>query len=207
MVLFGTTQLASNGWRGVLWRAHVRWPVVWRYTIGSVVAFLAMRLVVFLPGKALVYLGLGLMSFAVELLPGRLSPDITRPGAPFICGAAVMVLQLLAGASGNVLDVFFQKSPLDRKAIVATKAVTQVLALALRIAYFGSFAQAFDAHLPWWIYAGAVGLAIAGTTLAASLLHAMTDIDFRRWSRWVIKSVSLTYAARGSWLLLTGSTT
>ena len=207
MVLFGTTQLASNGWRGVLWRAHVRWPLVWRYTIGSVVAFLAMRLVAFLPGKALVYLGLGLMPFAVELLPGRLSPDITRPGAPFICGAAVMVLQLLAGASGNVLDVFFQKSPLDRKAIVATKAVTQVLAHALRIAYFGSFAQAFDAHLPWWIYAGAVGLAIAGTTLAASLLHAMTDIDFRRWSRWVIKSVSLTYAARGSWLLLTGSTT
>lgn len=207
MVLFGTTQLASNGWRSLLWRAHVRWEIVAGYAMGSLAAFALMKLVAFLPSKAFVYIGLGLMPFAADLLPKRFTPDITRRFAPAVCGAAVMVLQLLAGAAGNILDVFFQKSELDRKTIVATKAVTQVLAHALRIAYFGSFASAFDAHLPVWIYAGAVILAICGTTLAARVLQAMTDQGFRRWSRRIIVSVSLTYAARGFWLLLTGSTT
>ena len=207
MVLFGTTQLASNGWRGTLWRVHVRWDLVWQYALGALAAFAVMKSVAFLPSKAIIYLGLGLMPFAVDLLPKLLAPDITRPGAPYFCGAAIMVLQLLAGAAGNVLDVFFQKSGLDRKAIVATKAVTQVLAHALRIAYFGSFAQAFDASLPWWLYAGAIVLAILGTTLAASVLHRMTDAGFRQWSRRIISTVSASYALRGLWLLATGSTT
>ena len=207
MVLFGTTQLASNGWRGVLWRGHVRWDIARSYAAGSLLAFAAMKLVAFLPGKALIYLGLGLMPFAVDLLPKKFAPDITRPFAPLICGALVMVLQLLAGAAGNVLDVFFQRSPLDRKAIVATKAVTQVLAHALRVAYFGSFASAFATPLPWWVYGGAVALAICGTSLAALVLHRMTDTGFRHWSRRLIIAVSLAYAARGAWMLATGSTT
>ncbi len=201
MVLFGTTQLASNGWRGALWRQHVRWPIVGQYCLGSVAAFVAMKFVAFLPSKAIVYLGLGLLPFLVELLPKKLVPDITRTGAPMLCGALIMVLQLLAGAAGNVLDIFFQKSPLDRKAIVATKAVTQVVAHALRIAYFGSFASAFDAHLPLWIYAGAIALAMAGTSLAALVLSRMTDSGFRRWSQRLIMSVSASYALRGLWLL------
>ena len=118
-----------------------------------------------------------------------------------------LALGLQEGAAGNVLDVFFQRSQLDRKAIVATKAVTQVLAHALRVAYFGSFAGAFETQLPWWVYGGAVALAICGTSLAALVLHRMTDTGFRRWSRRIIVAVSLTYAARGAWMLATGSTT
>ena len=207
MVLFGATQLAANGWRASLWRAHVRWDLVAGYAAGALAAFSAMKFVAFLPGKALIYLCLGLMPFAVDLLPGKYAPDIARRFAPALCGALIMALQLLAGAAGNVLDVFFQNSPLDRKAIVATKAATQVLAHALRIAYFGSFASAFDAHLPWWVYAGAVALAIGGTTLAAAVLARMSDAGFRQWSRRIIMAVSASYAARGAWLLATGSTT
>ena len=204
MVLFGTTQLASNGWRGALWRAHVRWDIVWRYATGSIAAFIVMKYLAFLPSKALIYLCLGLMPFAVDLLPKSLTPDINRPGAPFICGAMIMILQLLAGAAGNVLDVFFQKSSFDRKTIVASKAVTQVLAHALRIAYFGAFASAFDAAVPWWMYGGAIVLAILGTTLAASVLHRMTDQGFRAWSRRIIMVVSASYALRGAWMLAIG---
>ena len=133
-ILFGTTQFASNGWRAVLWRAHVRWGIVARYLVGSLVAFAAMRLVAVLPDKGWMYVGLGALPFLVRLLPKSLDPDIERPGAPYLCGAVIMVTQLLAGAAGNVLDVFFQQSKLDRKTIVATKAVTQALAHALRVA-------------------------------------------------------------------------
>lgn len=206
-ILFGATQMASNGWRAVLWRAHVRWGIVTRYFVGSLAAFAAMRFVAFIPDKAWMYVGLGSLPFLVRLLPKRLDPDIERPGAPYLCGAVIMATQLLAGAAGNVLDIFFQRSRLDRKAIVATKAVTQTLAHALRIAYFGSFAEAFETPLPWWIFAGAIAVAMLGATLAARVLHAMTDAGFRRWSWRLIAAVSLTYLARGLWMLATGSTT
>ena len=107
-----------------------------------------MRSVALLPSKATLYLTLGLLPFAADLLPKRLSLDITRPGVPYFAGALIIVLQLLAGAAGHILDVFFQKSRLDRKTIVATKAVTQVTGHVYRILYFGSFAAAFDDSIP-----------------------------------------------------------
>src|SRR5437667_12798760 len=33
MVLHAITQMASNGWRAVLWRAHIRWPPVSVYLL------------------------------------------------------------------------------------------------------------------------------------------------------------------------------
>ena len=107
----------------------------------------------------------------------------------------------MAGAAGHILDVFFQKSQLDRKAIVATKAVTQVTGHVYRIIYFGSFAAAFDDSIPWWAYAAAIALTFAGTSLAALVLARMTDDGFRSWSRRVTIGVSVTYLARGLWLV------
>src|SRR5690242_14711338 len=81
MVLFGTIQTAANGWRATLWLKHVHWGIVWRYLVGSTVMFLLLRLVAVVPSKAALYIGLGLIPFAADLLPKRLTPDITRPGA------------------------------------------------------------------------------------------------------------------------------
>ena len=201
MMLFGTIQMASNGWRAALWLRYVDWGIVWRYLVGSTLMFLALRSVAIIPSKAVIYLGLGLIPFAADFLPKRLTPDITRPGAPYICGAFIILLQLLAGAAGHILDVFFQKSRMDRKSIVATKAVTQVTGHLYRIIYFGSFTATFDDSIPLWAYAVAIGLAFAGTSTAALVLHRMTDEGFRMWSRRVTISVSVTYLARGLWLV------
>lgn len=201
MVLFGAIQTSSNGWRAALWLKHVDWGIVWRYLVGSTAMFLVLRTVAFLPSKAMLYFGLGLIPFAADLLPKRLTPDITRPGAPYICGAFIIVLQLLAGAAGHILDIFFQKSHLDRKTIVGTKAVTQVAGHLYRIAYFGSFEFAFDVSIPWWGYAGAIALSFAGTSLAAPVLVRMTDEGFRAWSRRVTIAVAVVYLARGLWLV------
>jgi len=204
MVLFGTIQATSNGWRAWLWRVHARWGIIWRYVLGSFAMFLVLRFVSFVPSKPTVYLALGIIPFLADLLPKSLTPDIERPGAPYVCGALIMLLQLIGGAAGHILDLFFQKSTLDRKAIVATKAVTQVSGHLFRIAYFGSFAAAFDASIPWWLYALTILLAILGTTLAASVLERMTDASFRAWSRRIVVGVSIAFLVRGSWLLLAG---
>jgi len=201
MVLFAFTQMTANGWRAVLWRRYVHWGIVWRYLIGALAMFFIMRWLSILPNKAFIYLCLGSAPFLAELLPARLAPDITKPGAPYVCGFILLFFQLLAGGAGNILDLFFQKSDLDRRDTVATKAVTQTAGHVMRLVYFGSFASAIDFTIPWWIYGGAVVFAIVGTSLAAKVLHAMSNADFRRWSRRIIYSVSATFLGRGLWLL------
>src|SRR5262245_5675500 len=201
MVFFGVTQMAANGWRSALWWRYVDWSIVWRFLVGSTAMFCLMRTVAILPSKAAIYLGLGLIPFAAYALPRRLSLDITRPGAPYFCGAFILLLQLLAGAAGHVLDILYQKSPLQRRTIVGTKAVTQVTGHVYRVLYFGSFEVTFDTYIPAWGYVGAVVLACAGTSLAGLVLLRMTEAGFRAWSRRITIGVALTYLLRGVWLL------
>ncbi len=203
MVLFGVIQMGANGWRALLWRHLVQWHLVGRYILGATAAFLAMRLVSFIPDKATVYLGLGLLPFIAEVLPARFRPDITRPYGPYYCGAVIMVLQLIAGAAGHILDMFFHRSGLDRRQVVGTKAVCQTIAHLFRVLYFGSFATAFSVSVPWWAFAAALALAFAGTTLASYVLERMTDADFRLWSRRIVFAVAISFLARAVWLIAT----
>ena len=69
MVLFSLIQFASNGWRAVLWWRFVLWPIFFPYVAGAMVAFGALRLIAYVPDKATVYVVLGLLPFAVEILP------------------------------------------------------------------------------------------------------------------------------------------
>jgi uncharacterized protein len=201
MMLFGATQLAANGWRTVLWRGYIAWPIVLRFVSGSLVCFFFFRLIAIVPDKAALYLLMGLIPLVAYMLPERLMPSIVKPGVPFLCGMFITVLQLLSGGAGTILDMFFQKSALDRKTVVATKASTQVVGHLLRIAYFGALAPG-EAQVPWWMYGAMIGFAILGTSLAANVLHTMSDASFRVWSKRIILAVSATYIARGLWLLV-----
>jgi uncharacterized membrane protein YfcA len=200
MVLFSTIQLAANGWRAILWRRYARWPIFWLYVVGAFLAFLAMRAIAFVPDKAMVYLALGVLPFLIELLPARARPNIEWRGVPFITGVLTTLVQLVAGVGGQFLDIFFQKSMLDRKTTVATKAVTQTFAHLLRLIYFGSLAGAVDV-VPLWAHAPAIALAIIGTSLAPYVLERLTDVGFRQWTRGIILAISVVYLARGAWLL------
>jgi uncharacterized membrane protein YfcA len=201
MVVFGIIQMGSNGWRSLLWRSYVRWDLVARYIVGSTAAFLVMRLVAFVPDKALVYLGLGILPFAAELLPERYWPDIEKPWGPYICGAVIMVLQLMAGAAGHILDMFFQRGELDRKGVVATKAVCQTTAHLFRVLYFGTLVESFTGDIPLIAILAALALAFTGTSLAARVLERMTDADFRAWRRRIVHIVAVSFLIRGVWLL------
>lgn len=204
MVLHGTTQLSANGWRAFLWRGYIVWPILLRYAVATVAVFAIMRLFAFIPDKALIYILLGIMPFATDLLPKRWMADIQRPGAPYLCGAIVSFLQVIAGVGGNVVDVFFQNSKLDRRQIVATKSSTQAVGHLMRIIYFGSFAEAAAVDIPLWVYGAAIALAMLGTTLAGKALDKMSEGDFRRYSRWLIQSVAVVFIGRGLWLLIAG---
>ena len=201
MVIFSIIQFAANGWRAVLWWRFVLWRIFFVYVAGAVLSFAIMRYVAIVPSKAAVYLSLGLLPFLIELLPARARPNIEWRGVPFITGFLTTIIQLLTGVGGLFLDIFFQKSMLDRKTTIATKAVTQTFSHVVRAVYFGSFVGFTDA-VPLWTYAPAIALSIAGTTLAAQVLERMTDVGFRQWTRRVIFAVSIVFLARGVMLAL-----
>jgi len=162
-----------------------------------------MRLVELIPGKALVYLLLGLMPFLVELIPARAQPSIEWRGVPFITGVFTTIVQFLAGVGGLFLDIFFQKSALDRKTTLATKAVTQTASHVLRAAYFVSFGSIGD-EIGLWPLLVAITLAIAGTALAPYVIERMSDHGFRQWTRAIIFAVSGVYLLRAIWLFWQG---
>ncbi len=113
------------------------------------------------------------------------------------------MVQLLAGVAGNVLDALFQNAKLDRKTVVATKAASQTLAHVQRVVFFGTLSDTGDIF-PFWVYGAAIGIAFAGTSLAALVLARISEANFRSWSRSIILAVSAVYLAKGLWLLATG---
>jgi uncharacterized protein len=198
MILFSIIQLFANGWRVVQWRSYVLWSIFGWYVAGAALSFAAMWMIAFVPDKAVVYFALGLMPFAVEALPASVRPNIEWRGVPFLTGVATTIIQILAGVGGLFLDIFFQKSALDRKTTNATKAVAQSFSHVVRMLYFGSLSGVGD--LPMWTTAPAILLAIGGTSLAPFVLERMTDHGFRRWTRTIIFAISAVYLARAGWL-------
>lgn len=210
MTLHAITQMTANGWRAAVWHQHIRWQVLPGYLVGSAIVFALLALVQFSPPKPWVYLCLGIMPFAARALPRAHAPDIRRPGAPVLVGAVVMALHVLAGVSGAVLDIFFLARDLDRRLVVATKAMTQSLGHAIKFAYFTFIAVApapvetklptapdIGIAVPLWMFAMCAALAVCGTTLAKPALHRFSNDAFQTWSRRLVLAVGAIYLAQG----------
>lgn len=201
MVLHGVTQMASNGWRAVLWVRYVRWNAVGAYIAGCAVALLLWSLWRYVPSKPVALLLLGCTPFVARLMPGdmRPNPESLRQGA--IYGSLCMTLMLLTGVSGPLLDTYFLGGRLDRREIVATKAVCQVFGHGAKLAYFGAIIES-AASLDPVLAVLAILSSMLGTTLAGRVLHRMTDTQFRVWATRIITSIAVFYVAQGAFLLL-----
>lgn len=204
MTVFSGMMFVNGSWRALLWRKHIHWPITIRYVAGSAVAYGAMLLIAYVPSKPVIYLGIGLLPLIGDLLPKKFAPDITRRGMAAFCGFVIMALQITVGAAGNVLDMFFQASPLNRHVTVATKAVTQLFSQAMRFLYFGALLDSLGEVGPWWYFAALVIVSAAGTSAGGSVLNRMSDTNFRKGTRYLIWALSAIYVARGAWLLFTG---
>jgi uncharacterized membrane protein YfcA len=189
MVLHGVTQAASNGWRALLWRAYIDRIILGRYAAGALLALLLFGLVRFVPDRALVLVMLGIVPFALLLVPGRFTPRVDRPGGAEACGFIGTALQLLSGVSGPALDIFFVRTLLDRRAVVATKAVCQVATHLIKLAYFGGIVGPNLAEIGWPVMALSVLLALTGTSLSRTILERLSDVQFRLWTQRIVLAI------------------
>ena len=204
MMLHGITQLASNGWRAFLWRSHVDWRVFRGYLYGSIAITALFAVFQFVVSKPVALIVMGLTPFLALLLPESLHLNVERKGHATACGVVCSVLNLTAGVSGPILDVFFVRSKMTRHAVVATKATTQSLSHLMKIAYFGGILTVGRGQVEPWLGAIMVALAFVGTTLSTRVLEKMDDASFRTWTRRVVMTIGVFYLASGVLLLVEG---
>lgn len=206
MVTHGAVQFVSNGWRAVLHRKHIAWRIVGLYAIGSALAAAALFAVTYAPTKAWVYLLLGLVPGLAWLPKGVFNLDAQKPAHAFGCGLSVTGLNMLAGVSGPLLDVFFVRTALSRHQIVATKAATQAFSHTAKMAFYGlPLLGAADAGLPpLWFFVAAAPLAMLGAWLGGKVLDKMSDVNFLKWTRWIVTALGLIYLVQAAMLFAQG---
>lgn len=207
MVTHGAVQFVSNGWRAVLHRRHINWPIIAYYGAGSALAAGALALVTYAPTKAWVYLMLGLVPGLAWLPKGRFNLDAAKPGHAVACGLSVTGLNVIAGVSGPLLDVFFVRTELTRHQIVATKAATQAFSHTVKMAFYGVplLASAQPSGLPpVWFFAAAAPLAMFGAYLGGFVLDRMSDKSFLKWTRWIVTGLGAAYLIQAAQLFSGG---
>ena len=202
MMLHGITQLASNGWRALLWRNNVDWRVFRGYVVGALVSTGIFAVVQIVVSKPVALVMLGLTPFVALALPEKLHLNVERRGHAPACGVICTILSLTSGVSGPILDIFFVRSGMSRHAVVATKAMTQSFSHILKIVYFGAVVAAAGSGVDPWIAGMMVLLAFAGTSLSKRILETMNDESFRFWTRWTVMVTGLFYLGSGMYLLL-----
>ncbi len=201
MVLHAVTQMASNGWRALLWWRHIRWRTVGFFVSGSALALAAWSFILYVPSRPVALIFLGVTPLLLYL-PASLKPDPENPFQAVGYGLVSMVLMLMSGVSGPLIDSYFLGGKLDRREIVASKALCQIACHGMKLAYFGGIIEQ-AASLDPVLAVLAVGAAMFGTTLARRVLEAMTDAQFRNWASHLITAIGGYCVIHGTYLLVT----
>src|ERR1700761_2801209 len=97
MVLHAITQMASNGWRALLWRAHIRWRPVSVYLIGCALALALWSITRYVPDKPIALLLLGVTPFLARMLPKDIKPNPDSVWQGAIYGSIYMGFNLYTG--------------------------------------------------------------------------------------------------------------
>jgi len=196
-VTHGLLQLSATVWRAALHRRHLAWRIIAIYALAPAVAAALMALVVYEPTNATLDLPMGEVPGLLWIARSWLELDAAKPLHGFLCGLSVTGLNLTAGVAGPLLDIFFVRTALTRHQIVATKAATQVFAHLAKIVVYGAPLIAVHGRglPPWWVFALAIPLSLAGTAAGGQLLERMDDANFKRLSRLIVTVTGLVYLA------------
>lgn len=199
MLLHGITQASSNGFRAFLHRQNIKWKVLPVYFAGALVSFLLFVSINFIPSKSLVLLILGLSPFIALALPKSIDMDILKKRNSFLSGIVVTAAQILAGASGPVLDIFYINSRMNRFEIIATKAMTQTLGHLIKLVYYGLFLYINQdaSSLQLALIPAVILSACTGTRFGKSVLEKLSEKQFQKYSRVAIILIGIFYIFKG----------
>ncbi len=197
MVLHGVAQACSNGSRVWLYRHHLKWQVLGYYSIGAFLVLGVFTMLSIVPSVGLVFILIGSFPFIALAMPKSIDLNMEKAPVAFSSGILVTLAQMLAGASGPVLDIFYVKSDMTKEEILGTKAVTQTLGHLLKLAYYLVILSVGTTQIAWWLIPAVVAAAIGGNYAATFIVQRMSDQQFKQIGRWVIMVIGLIYIAKG----------
>lgn len=201
MVLHGVAQAVSNGSRIWLYRDHIRWLVLIPYSIGALIILGLFVAITFVPNKAIVFMLIGAFPFMALCIPKSIDLDMDRKPVALLCGLLVTTAQMLAGASGPVLDLFYVKSSLNRHEVLGTKAITQTFGHILKLTYY-SFLITSVEDLSLFIFAAIISAAIFGNWLGSLVVNRINDKTFKAAGRLVMIVIGAIYMIKGVFELI-----
>ncbi len=203
-VTHGILQLVANGWRAVLHRKYVDWRIIANYAVASAAAGAVIALIAFAPSRPLLFLLLGLVPMLVWLPRSWIQLDAAKTPHALISGFLVTLVNLTAGVAGPLLDIFFVRTALTRHQIVATKAATQVFSHLAKILVYGTPLLAAPKAVmpPIWVFAIAIPVSMLGTAAGGWVLDRISDVDFKRWTAWIVTGIGLVYLVKAAQLIL-----
>ena len=197
----GTIQLIANGSRAWMSRAYIDWRVLAIMTLGLVTVGIILFIIRYQPDLATVCIVIGLLPILLWIPQSWLALDASKPHHAFICGFLGGGVNLAVGVAGPTIDMFFIRTPMDRRAIIATKAAAQVVNHTGKIVFYWN-ATLMLTGFDWGIVALAAPFAVLGTSAGHWVLQRLTDSDFRAWTRWIVTAIGIFYLARGISLLI-----
>lgn len=199
MVMHGYSQFFANGSRSVLNFKDIYWSCLIYYFIGALFGGVIFYTLNIVPDRTLVFLLLGIIPF-IRYLKFIPVADITKPFHSAVCGLSIIMTQLLAGASGPILDYFFVQTRLNRYEIVATKAITQTISHCLKIIYFLMLSQSltdldslFSSQEMILLFICIPILSYLGTYLGGLLLNRFSDDLFKRYNQYLMQIIGILY--------------
>lgn len=197
MVLHGIAQAFSNGSRVWFHRRHVRWNLLLPYSLGALIVLGVFSSIAFVPSIGLVFIIIGSFPVLALRLPRSVNLDMSRKPVAFLSGLIVTSAQMLAGASGPVLDIFYVKSSLTRREILGSKAVTQTLGHILKLVYYSFLMARVSQELPAWLFPAIIIAALGGNWIGKELIEKISDDQFKTAGRYIILVVGVIYIAKG----------
>ena len=182
IAVHGLVQVGSNLGRSYVQRAHALWPLVARFTLGSLVGVaLGALFVVAVPERVL----LGLLGCSSWPWPGsrsRAFPGLASSGL-LIGGGLSTFITMFVGATGPFVQALLLPLKLEKRQLIATHAVCTTIQHLLKVFAFGLLGFSFADWLP--LVAAMIVSGFAGTLAGTRLLERLPE----RWFLLTIKAV------------------
>jgi uncharacterized membrane protein YfcA len=196
IAVHGLVQMVSNGSRAWFSRHYLDRGILLLLILGLVMAVSMLLFVNYRPSLVVVSITIGLMPILVWLPLGKLQLDGQRPLHALVCGFISGGLAIGLGVSGPTVDLFFIRTTMDRRKIIATKAAFQFITHTTKVVFYWDAALALSSE-GWIAVAAAAPIAIMGTRAGNIILHRMSDTNFRLWTRWIVTAIGAIYFTRG----------
>lgn len=203
LALQGVLQLVANVSRAWFARTHIDWKIIGVSMIGLAVALGLLAAVSYTPNVAVVSICVGLLPISIWVPKRWFQLDAARPAQALVCGFLSGILNVGIGVAGPIVDIFFARTLMDRRTVIATKATMVGVSHVAKIVFYSAALSNFS-QSDWLAILIAVPFSVIGSMAGHKILIRLTDESFRTGTRWLVTGIGAFFLVQGIYLLATG---